>query len=615
MCGVAGLLSTKTKHLSEREDYSHVEKMLADQAYRGPDHHQIECVNTPNLFLTLGHNRLKIIDLNVNSNQPMWEDEKRYIISYNGMLYNYLELRQQLKSAGYQFTTQGDTEVVLKSFMHWGHDAFQRFNGMFAVAIFDVLEEKLYLIRDRYGIKPLFYFYQRDKVYFASTSSKIAELLHLQPNMAYHAKGLAYWCYDFESESAYKDLLMVAPSEIVTVNFKNELHIKTQKYYCLSEKVQQLIDVQLSESHQTITAKIQFLLEDAVALRLQSDVPVGLSLSGGIDSGTVAGLAKKNADFLPTFSFGSLNDRHSEALNTKMTADKVGCNVHFVNPSANEMRDSFWRTLQLQDAPYPNFSIPAQHLVFDHARQQGIKVMLGGQGGDEIFMGYRKYLLFYLSQLLYTKKSLSTITFMAQLIPSLVGELHNFKNNLFSFKRYTNNLVDPVWKAFTPTLDITIDKRKSLWQRQLADIQMFSLPTLLRYEDRNSMGNGIESRLPFLDYRLVELALALPDTLKLHRGYTKWILRKISQQYIPSDIAFSRQKRGFDVKSQNWIASGIGEDLRATLHSNPHLLKRMGISNKVNILFSNQKLITDSYRLAEAITLAWLAKKNHFVWG
>jgi asparagine synthase (glutamine-hydrolysing) len=613
MCGIGGIFMPK--RLSPVKEIEKINQILATQFYRGPDRKDIQLIESPNNHMIMGHNRLSIVDLH-GSNQPMWDENKNFCIAYNGMLYNYIELRNYLKERGHTFSSAGDTEVILKAFIEWGDKAFTFFNGMFAIAIYNKIEEKLYLARDRFGVKPLFYSIQQNRIYFASTSSELARQLNLQPNLAMLAKGLHYWSYECEAETVYQDLSSVTPSEFIIFENKYGLKKTANKYYDLTVRVNTLISTQRTVSLRDSIKKVDALIHDAVKIRLRADVNLGVSLSGGIDSTLIASIIKKmdgQYGQITAFSFGSLHDSTSEAKMAKLAADNAELSLAFVNPTAKEMQEGFWQTLTLQDAPFPNLSIVAQYLVFNAAHQQGVKVMLGGQGADEIFMGYRKYLYFHLQHLFQQKKYFSALFFLSTLIPLFFCESKNLTDHLFNIKRYTNRIHTPRWEKTPVKLGIT--KSDPLWKRQFQDIYFLSLPTLLRYEDRNSMGNSIESRLPFLDYRVVELALALPETLKLHRGYSKWILREIAKQYLPQEITSSLVKRGFNVESRKWICSGLGESLRDRLKSRPALLKRMDLENKVDHLFSDQSLYSHPFNLAECITLAWLAQKDHFVWS
>lgn len=612
MCGIAGAISNKI-YPSEKL-LAQVNNFIQQQSYRGPDYAECSFITTVNVNAVFGHNRLQIIDLNANANQPMWDEQKRFCLVYNGMLYNYLELRSELQQAGFTFFSTSDTEVVLKAFMHWGTKAFNYFNGMFAIAIFDSQQEQLYLVKDRFGKKPLFYIQIDQRFYFASTSHALAEYLKLQPNMTEIAVGLRSWSYGLENATVYQNLDAVAAGEIVTVNFRDQIRISKQTYYSLNNEVTQCRDQLISESPTNLLERVNFLLTDAIKLRLRTDVPIGISLSGGLDSAVIACIANQDIADLTAFSYGSLTQHDTEAYQTQLTANHLNTKLNFSYPTTTQMPLAFWETLKLQDAPFPNFSIVAQYCVFKKAHESGIKVMLGGQGSDEIFMGYRKYLFFYLKQLLQQRQHKKSLLFLLQLMPTLYSEFSRLPHYCKNIKRYLPLQKNLRWHEYDSGVSLMPSQGEALWQRQQHDIEKFSIPSLLRYEDRNSMGNSIESRLPFLDHRLVELALALPDTLKINKGYSKWALRELSKERIPQPIAWSRIKKGFEVHPQSWVESGLGDSLRNTLKDHPDLLRTMNLANLVDKVFSNDNLVRQPAMLAECISLVWLASKPFFSW-
>lgn len=611
MCGLAGVVSLKKGF--DYNDRALIERILAGQHFRGPDHKHLVHYESKDCDIVFGHNRLGIIDLDPCSNQPMWDERKRYCLVYNGMLYNYVELRTRLQDLGHHFFSQGDTEVVLKAFSEWGITSLRYFNGMFALAIFDTVTQCLYLAKDRVGKKPLYYYQTEDKIYFASTSTILADHFKLQPNLAELANGLNQWCYGLNNQTVYMSLQTVAPSEIIRIEFNDNLKMVRTNYYDFAHEVlRRKNDLKLLSNQQMID-EVATILDDAIAIRLRSDVAMGVTLSGGLDSALITSLAKQRSVDFSCFSYGLLGDPYTEAALANKSADFIGVNINFVYPDAAKMQDDFWATLAFQDAPFPNFSIVAQHLVFKMAHDQGIKVMLGGQGSDEIFMGYRKYLLFYLKKLFINRQFTRGSVFLSQLLPVLLSELNKLPAYYKNLSRYTkHNHREGRW-SYEPS-SLGMDAQQLLWQRQLSDISHFSLPSLLRYEDSNSMAHSIESRLPFLDYRLMELALALPDELKIKNGYGKWVLREIAKGLVPREISHSRIKRGFDTQTKRWLAGGVGQSIRSRLKDCPQLLGHLKLTNQVDTVFADELLLKQPNLLAESITLAWLATKPHFVW-
>lgn len=607
MCAIVGSLQYRfSKKTNILQPGVVVNQILNNQGYRGPDSSNLTSFETHQYQVYLGHNRLRIIDLQPESDQPMCDDSRRYYLVYNGMLYNYLELKKLLQEKGHLFKTKSDTEVVLHSFLEWGERAFEQFNGMFAIAIYDSLEEKLYLARDRFGVKPLFFSICNDQFYFASTSAELATQLRLQPNMRELARGWQFWCYSNEA-TVYEGISQIKPGQIATVIYQNNWEVACHPYYALKDNItEQPVGNFLEEG--------EALLQDAVRIRLLSDVDVGLSLSGGLDSALIAGLVKHQQHNTQAFTYGDLKHKNSEASLAKLTADRLGLNLNYVTADQKSMQESFWQTLMLQDAPFPNFSIVGQYLVFKTAKEQGIKVMLGGQGSDEIFMGYRKYFFFYLKHLLATKKYLASSALVCSLSTVIFSEFLRLKHYFYNRHRYSSQTQFPKhWQRYQLPTYLGANPLQPLWMRQHEDIYKLSLPALLRYEDRNSMGNSIESRLPFLDYRLVEYALRLPENMKLRGGYNKWLLRKIAMPYVDNKICFSKVKRGFDVNNKKWLTNGLGQQMREVISGNEGLVRHMGLADPVSCYFSDNAL-ENPMRLAECITLTWLASKSHFRW-
>ena len=355
------------------------------------------------------------------------------------------------------------------------------------------------------------------------------------------------------------------------------------------------------------------LLQSAVDLRLRSDVPVGLSLSGGLDSSTVAALMC-NRQFSPVgFTFGSPKDLESEGPVVREIAESKKIQVNYIWPAPREMADAFWECLEAQDSPFTGGSIIAQYLVFKAARAHGFKVLLGGQGGDEAFMGYRKFLLFRLQNLRANRNYLQTGRTLFDLIPVFFSELRSARDYFLAAKRYRSKegIRESLRFPEIKPISMSYEGREPLWIRQMHDVLDFSLPTLLRYEDRNSMGNSIESRLPFMDYRTIEFGLALPEALKVRRGFCKWIVREAVQGLVPDSIRMARYKKAFNVKQKEWMKEGLGQSLRQMLHEREASIRDFlpKTTGGIDEAFSEQQLISRPNAFREAVALVWLAKR------
>ncbi len=612
MCGISGVYAV---HLTDQH-HQMIDAIIESQLPRGPDYQAKEVIHGKQSEILLGHNRLSIIDLSEQANQPMWDVTGRYCIVYNGEIYNYLELRDELKKAGLRFHTQSDTEVILNAFAYWGIHALQYFCGPFAFALFDREKEITWLCRDRFGVRPLYYVQQNQTIYFASTTSVLANSFHLKPNHAYIAKGLQYLIYEDDSAlTPYDGMLAVPAGSYLIAQFdqKKILTSFVHRYYDLTEQVQHTIET-LPLNKDDVSTLIDQQFKKAVDIRLRTDVPLAISLSGGLDSSSVAALVSERHEHTIGFSFGHPDVKHSEGPIVAHCAKYLNIEMEYVWPTADEIIEGLYKTVSIQDAPFSTLSMVAQYLLYQRVRHAGIKVLLGGQGGDEAFMGYKKFLFFWMKQLIDEKKYFSSAKQAWQCLPGFFSNMASFKTYWQHRHRYLQKQQKNLSPSSVLTLSDTIQLQlnqgsQRLWQRQLQDITQFSLPTLLRYEDRNSMSHSVESRLPFMDHRLIEIGLALPTHLKLRAGYGKWIIRKIMQNKIPDNIRLARYKRGFDISLSELLKKGLGESIRATLKENRSILSDF-LSTSINIHqhFSDQQFLQRPATMSEAISLLWLNK-------
>jgi|WetSurMetagenome_2_1015567.scaffolds.fasta_scaffold00255_21 asparagine synthase (glutamine-hydrolysing) len=611
MCGIAGSFSPRRSTKAE----AIVRSITASQHRRGPDHQAIECIRGGQTQVVMGHNRLSIIDLTSLANQPMWDGDHRYCLVYNGEIYNYLELRAELSALGHRFFSRSDSEVIIEAFKEWGLDALDRFNGMFAFALYDSEKETMWLVRDRFGVKPLYYYSDEDTVLFASTGRVIAEFEGLEPDLDYAARGLVYSIYDDDTElSQYRGLKALRPGHCLQLRPmpSGRPAVRLHSYYDLESRVRRLREAVVDQSPSELTQMVTERLRDAVAIRLRSDVSMGISLSGGLDSAALAGLLARRHHDITGFTFGHPEEPASEGPLVQEMSERTKIGVHFVWPQPAEFIDAFWEALDAQDAPFPGPSIVAQYLVFKAASAHGVKVLLGGQGGDELFMGYRKFQLFHFLELAGKKRYLDAIETAVGILSVLLAEYYKILDYLGHLERYRGGRRRKGALRFPDPSPLTIgyDPAQPLWERQLQDVTRYSLPTLLRYEDRNSMGNSVESRLPFLDYRLVELALALPTALKIRRGYGKWIVRQATTGMVLDRIRLARYKRPFDVRLRSWIEQGLGESIRVRLRGTAAKTRDfLSPGTDISQAWSDAQLVERSPALAEAVTLIWLGER------
>ena len=610
MCGISGVYAV---HINERHKKINA-AIINDQFRRGPDYQASIVVKSHSSQVLLGHNRLKIIDLSEHGNQPMWDSTGRFCIVYNGEVYNYIELKKELQQTGLTFHSQTDTEVILNAFLHWGIESLSRLQGPFAFALFDKEKEELWLCRDRFGVRPLYYFTTNNELYFASTTQILAKEFNLPPNLAYVTQGLNYLVYeDGSNHSPHQQLVSLPAGSYLQCKFNasTTLTTHTHLYYDLEKNVAGLKDTLLTHNADALLEMISSSLDRSVQIRLRTDVPLGISLSSGLDSSSVASLVAKKYSNVIGFSVGHPDVKKSEGPLVAKCANYLNMQIEYISPTPSEMMEALDQTIDAQGAPFSSFSVVAQYLLYKKVRAAGVKVLLGGQGGDEVFMGYKKFLFFQLKQLIKNKRYLTTLKQVMSLMPMLMAEVAT----LSSYWQHRHRYLHPHRKMATALnlpdsspLHLT-NTEQALWIRQLQDIKQFSLPTLLRYEDRNAMGNSVESRLPFLDHQLVEIGLAIPEALKLHAGYGKWAIRKIMQDKIPNQIRLARYKRGFDIPITTLLQAGMGQTIRESLQNNINKTKHF-LKDRTSIeqWFSDQQLLHRPRALTEAITLLWLNK-------
>lgn len=614
MCGIAGHLSAR----ATPEGEALVTAIIRSQHRRGPDASGVEAVSAVEPQVVLGHNRLSIVDLSAASNQPLWDHERRVCLVFNGEIYNYLELRAELRERGHRFTTQGDSEVILEAFKAWGIGAISRFIGMFAFALWDAPVRQLWLVRDRFGVKPLFYRQIGDTVQFASSARVLARHAGLAPDLDYLADGIELKMYERDdSSSPYLGLHALSAGCWMRVQLdadRSRIVCEQQRYYDLHQAALLRREQLRGLTRAGWLEEVSSCLRSAINLRLRSDVPLGLSLSGGIDSSTIGALVARQQDNLVAFTFGSPDDAFSEGPNVAAIAAQAGIRVHYCQPSPTEIEAGLWRTLEAQGAPFPSGSIVAQHFVFKAARENGVIVLLGGQGADEGLMGYHKYKLFLLQDALRRRavgKALSLGMWMFALLAAESMNLGDFWRERHRFLGLRGKQGSSLLIARSrPSTLQGLPTGAEPWERQVLDVTRFSLPTLLRYEDRNSMDNSIESRLPFMDHRMLELGLALPDAVKVRHGYGKWVLREVARGLIPENIRTTRKKRGFDVNLARWIGDGLGQSIRQRLaDQRANYASYLVRPVDPGLVFSDRQLIHTPHAFAQAMTLLWLAHR------
>lgn len=564
MCGITGIYHSNLQAVNAEI----LQRMTRQLAHRGPD--------DEGFFLDtetgLGFRRLSILDLSQSGHQPMCNTDRTLWIVFNGEIYNYIELRDELRSKGYDFRSQTDTEVILAAYHCWGEDCLNRFNGMWAFAIWDVNKRELFCARDRFGEKPFYYFCNEQIFLFASEIKALLvhPLVPRKPNDQIIYYFLTENIRDWNEETFFEGILQLPPGHCLRIG-QNYLSLKS--YYRLNPD--SFGTSQLTEK--AAAEKFRELFEDAVRLRLRSDVPVGSCLSGGLDSSSVVcvmnrllqsehPLTKAIGEQQKTFSARSENADIDEGPYMHAILAATGAEANFTTPTAEEVVKSLDHFIYHMEEPMPSTSMFAQYCVMRLARQRGVTVLLDGQGADETLGGYNHALLTYFasqlrrfrwiralneSRRLDRPLSLGAwITIFCFALPAGIG------NPIYRLAR--RHLPDPLSASFRKKyrhLPPARGTEPDLNQKLMNDMK-FILRSLLMYEDKNSMAFSIEARVPFLDYRLVEFIFSLPDNMKIRKGLRKAVLRDAMKNIVPDSILERKDKIGFATAEFQWLNNG-----------------------------------------------------------
>jgi asparagine synthase (glutamine-hydrolysing) len=566
MCGIAGIISMNPQHVSTER----LKQMTDAIAHRGPDGEGFWF--NEKKTVGFGHRRLAIIDLSEAGKQPMQFPSAfgeglgvRYSITYNGELYNYIELKGELKQKGYQFITQTDTEVILAAYDHWKEECLQQFDGMFAFAIWDEQEQTLFTARDRFGEKPFYYFFDGEQFVFASEMKALWAAgveKKIKHSMLLNYIGLGWVKNPADlSQTFYENINSLPQSHYLKLDMrtgKNEIG----QYWDLDKESQ----TTLSEAE--AIEQFQQLFNTSVKRRLRSDVEVGTSLSGGLDSSSIAAHIKTQnpTTKYQTFTASFPGFEKDETAYAKQIADQFQLQQHLVTPTAETLLNDIEQLMHQQEEPFQSSSIYAQYKVYELAKQQGIKVILDGQGADETLAGYHKYIHWFLQEMVkggrykveaeaFSQHNISVDwswkNKLAARFPDIAAvQLENKAN-----KELLNN------KFIANNYRKTNFNKKSIFKptvSKLNDLLYYNtmrlgLEELLRYADRNSMAHGIEVRLPFLSHELVQFIFSLPSHYKIQNGFTKYILRESMKQALPSSIVYRTDKIGYEPPQQQWM--------------------------------------------------------------
>ena len=563
MCGIAGIISTNPIHLST----DRLKVMTDSIAHRGPDGEGFWINKNNNVGF--GHRRLAIIDLSDAAAQP-FHYLNRYSITYNGEIYNYIEVRETLLKKGYRFQTKSDTEVILAAYDCWKDECVLQFDGMFAFAIWDQQSQKLFAARDRFGEKPFYYFFDGNQFLFASEikalwAAGIAKEWNQLMLLNYLANGHTQNAVD-ASLTFYKNIYSIPPGHHLTYSLQNKA-MTVIIYWDLDKQSTQKIN------EEDAIEQFQFLFNQSIKRRLRSDVPTGTSLSGGLDSSSVVATIHQHKQ--PTYSQSAFTAvfpgfEKDELAYAKKVSDAFQLHHFTTEPTAEGFLKDYKKLLWHQEQPLSSSSVYAQYKVMELAKENAVTVLLDGQGADEILAGYNKYVHWYLQEQFAKFKFGFAMQERIQLQQNKIPFQWGFANYMAAWfpiianakleeierkkilvhphirRDYAKEYFDPHYSVYKPPVS------------KLNDILYFNtmqqgLGELLHNADRNSMAHSREMRLPFLNHKLVEFVFSLPSHYKIHNGFTKYILRKSMEKQLPKEIVWRTDKVGYEPPQKQWM--------------------------------------------------------------
>jgi len=609
MCGITGIVQLQG---SSNQLSSTLKKMNDKLRHRGPDDegftlfHEEEatCFSGPDtptsslasnlafapklhidsafehpVHIGFGHRRLAIIDLSTGGHQPMClQENQRIWITLNGEIYNYIELREELRSLDYTFYTESDVEVVLVAYQHWGTDCLTHFNGMWSFVLYDMDKNLLFGSRDRFGVKPLYYLKNEQHFAFASEHKALLEVVSYQPAVNVNAllPFLLYGQVEMQSEGFFKDLYELRPGHFFTFDLSKS-HLDIQAYFELN--VKQTNQAFQRESFEQATQQTKELIKQAVRIRFRSDVPIGFCLSGGLDSSTIvctaAQIVKEESisslkNGIKTFT-ASNDSPLDESDWARQIIDHTKAEWHNVHVDSSTLVEDIQRLIYFQDIPLATTSTYAQSRVMRAAHEQGISILIDGQGGDELYAGYQTFYYSYFNQLfkLFQWKTLLKECRSLENSPVTLKELGAafIKINLSKTSAKFREIASKKWKSETRLITPSFlqeeseqlqfhgeFRSESVNQRLKRYCTETYLKGLLRWEDRCSMQYSIESRTPFSDdINLIQHAFSLPANYKIVSGWSKYILRESIKGLVPESIRLRKDKKGFSIPQNKWL--------------------------------------------------------------
>jgi asparagine synthase (glutamine-hydrolysing) len=529
--------------------------------YRGPDDYGLYVSGS----LGLAHRRLSIVGL-ATGHQPMADSSQKYWIVFNGEIYNYKELKLELENKGYTFKTTSDTEVIIYLYKEHGTECLEYLNGMFAFAIFNENDRSLFLARDRMGIKPLYYSKNSDGFYFSSEIKSILEYGEIPTKI--HSRSI-YEYFMFRGvvgeNTMFDNVFSLLPGHYMMIK-NNQTRIV--KYW-------DILSIEKNHSIDQATAieGIEALLRDAIKIRLMSEVPLGAFCSGGIDSSLVTAIAAEFAgDNMNTYSVGFNEKDYDESKYAKSVSEQYGTKHHELVLSSDEFASLLKRSISLNDEPL-HFSNSIHILALSELAKNDVTVVLTGEGADELFLGYPRYLI---PQMLNKMRGVTWLAMPFLKVLSAITSDHRVKKLLYysTLKNSEAIMLNSAVNQSDVVNSVVNDKKltelvyrnnvtesvmnyEKMMDRVSLQDQLTYLVSILNRQDKMSMGASVEARVPFIDYRLVEFANSIPSSVKIEKANTKMLIKKLAEKYLPKELIY-RRKSGFGVPVASWIKDEHG---------------------------------------------------------
>lgn len=599
MCGIVGIIS------KNKEELHKIEAATQTLSKRGPDNQSTQLFDG----LAFGHARLSIIDTTNAANQPFSDQTGRYTIVFNGEIFNFQELKQELLNDGITFKTASDTEVLLYLFIKHGAACLEKLNGFFAFAIFDKNENSLFIARDRMGVKPLLYYFDGSTFIFGSELKAILKFNIIKSIDKLSLFNYFQFNYIPSNNSIFSKIKKLKPAHYIQLTNINELSkIQEHRYYTIPYQPNEYLP-NTTKSYDDAKKQLHNLLDDAVQKRLITDVPIGTFLSGGIDSSVISTLAKRHKSDLNTFSIGYKDEPFFDETNyANSVAKKIGSKHHAFLLSNNDLYENLNEILDYFDEPFADSSAIAVYILCKHTKQH-VSVALSGDGADEIFSGYNKHAAEFRVRHPSFNESLINWGYpLWSILPkSRNHKLTNINRQLYKFSlgaKLSNKERYWLWAAIldekhTNDLFITnpinesdflnrYHKRKNNLLKNITidgdinevfytDTKMVLVNDMLRKVDSMSMANSLEVRTPFLDYRVVNFAFSLPVEFKINGQIKKKILQDTFKNELPEEL-YNRAKHGFEVPLLSWFRNELRSTIENDLLSDSFILEQ-GIFN------------------------------------